>query len=73
MVIPRSDVRCQAPHTSWIERLFGNDDPPARATAAPPPAARVPLATRLRPRTLEEFVGQDRLLAAGSALRRAIE
>jgi putative ATPase len=27
----------------------------------------------MRPRTLDEFVGQDRLLAAGSALRRAIE
>jgi putative ATPase len=27
----------------------------------------------MRPRTLEEFVGQERLLAAGSALRRAIE
>ncbi len=33
----------------------------------------MPLATRLRPRTLDEFVGQDRLLAAGSALRCAIE
>ena len=33
----------------------------------------MPLATRLRPRTLDEFVGQDRLLRAGSALRRAIE
>src|SRR5205807_7088925 len=32
-----------------------------------------PLATRLRPRTLDEFVGQQRLLAAGSALRRMIE
>src|SRR3984885_14200902 len=69
----RSSAGAERPHTSWIERLFGNDDPPARATAAPPPAARVPLATRLRPRTLEEFVGQDRLLAAGSSLRRAIE
>ena len=27
----------------------------------------------MRPRTLDEFVGQDRLLAPGSALRRAIE
>src|SRR5437763_7308092 len=32
-----------------------------------------PLATRLRPQALEEFVGQDRLLGAGSALRAAIE
>src|SRR3984885_8488055 len=69
----RSSAGAERPHTSWIERLFGNDDPPAATTAASPPAARVPLATRLRPRTLEEFVGQDRLLASGSALRRAIE
>jgi len=32
-----------------------------------------PLAERMRPRTLDEMVGQPRLLATGSALRRAIE
>jgi putative ATPase len=32
-----------------------------------------PLAERLRPRTLEEFVGQEHVLGATSALRRAIE
>ena len=32
-----------------------------------------PLAERIRPRTLDEMVGQRRLLAPGSALRRAIE
>src|SRR6476660_6581000 len=32
-----------------------------------------PLAERMRPRTLDEMVGQRRLLARGSALRRAIE
>jgi putative ATPase len=32
-----------------------------------------PLAVRLRPRSLEEFVGQTHLLAPGSALRTAIE
>ena len=52
-----------------MERLFDTGEP-AAAEAAP---ADAPLATRLRPRTLEEFVGQDRLLAAGTALRRAIE
>jgi len=31
-----------------------------------------PLAQRLRPRTLEDFVGQQHVLAEGSALRRAI-
>ncbi|MBK8898507.1 MAG: AAA family ATPase [Candidatus Competibacteraceae bacterium] len=35
--------------------------------------ARRPLADRLRPRRLEEFVGQAHLLAAGKPLRVAIE
>jgi putative ATPase len=53
-----------------MEQLFDAGDP-ARPGASPGVGA--PLATRLRPGTLEEFVGQDRLLASGSALRRAIE
>ena len=56
-----------------MERLFGNDEPVAQGGATVAAAAAVPLATRMRPRTLDEFVGQVRLLAAGSALRRAIE
>jgi putative ATPase len=32
-----------------------------------------PLATRMRPRTLDEFVGQDHLVGPGRVLRRAIE
>jgi putative ATPase len=32
-----------------------------------------PLATRLRPKTVDEFVGQEHVLGAGSALRLAIE
>ena len=32
-----------------------------------------PLATRMRPRTLDEFVGQEHILAPGKLLRRAIE
>jgi putative ATPase len=35
-------------------------------------ASLAPLAYRLRPRTLEEFVGQEQVLGADSALRRAI-
>jgi putative ATPase len=53
-----------------MQRLFGDDAPPRPDAAA---HADAPLATRMRPRTLEEFVGQDRLLQAGSALRTAIE
>src|SRR6476661_1041006 len=39
--------------------------------AAPLPGT--PLAERMRPRTLDEFVGQAHLLAAGRPLRQAIE
>ena len=35
--------------------------------------ADAPLATRMRPRSLEEFVGQEHLLGPGKLLRRAIE
>jgi putative ATPase len=36
-------------------------------------AAPAPLAARMRPKTLEEFVGQDQIVGEGRALRRAIE
>jgi putative ATPase len=59
-------------HTCVIERLFDTDQPGASGGRPPlPPDA--PLATRLRPDTIDEFVGQQRLLAPGSTLRRAIE
>ncbi len=38
-----------------------------------PPSSAQPLAARMRPRSLDEFVGQEHLLAAGKALRTAIE
>ncbi|HWK18267.1 MAG TPA: replication-associated recombination protein A [Solirubrobacteraceae bacterium] len=62
-----------------MERLFGGEEEDDRGPGAgrdhsgAAPLADAPLATRLRPRTLDEFVGQDQLLGAGSALRRAIE
>lgn len=37
------------------------------------PNTAAPLATRMRPRSLEEFVGQEHILAPGKLLRRAIE
>jgi putative ATPase len=47
------------------------DDPePVRSSA---PAAGTPLAERIRPRTLDEVVGQDEILAPGRPLREAIE
>jgi putative ATPase len=36
-------------------------------------SAAAPLATRMRPRSLAEFVGQEHILAPGKLLRRAIE
>jgi putative ATPase len=39
----------------------------------PEPAADAPLAERMRPRTLDEFVGQRHLLGPGRPLREAIE
>src|SRR5881227_3713869 len=35
--------------------------------------ANVPLAARMRPRQLDEILGQEHLLAPGRALRRALE
>jgi putative ATPase len=55
-----------------VEQLFDTGETPAPDQAQPPPG-EAPLATRLRPQTLEEFVGQDRLLTPGTALRRAVE
>ena len=45
----------------------------ATAPLFQPPEALKPLAERMRPATLDEMVGQRRLLAPGSALRRSIE
>src|SRR5690349_18867315 len=49
--------------------------PPAAADAPPSPEAQKhqPLAARMRPRDLSEFVGQSHILAPGQLLRRAIE
>jgi putative ATPase len=55
-----------------MERLFDNDETGGRA-ASTTVSEHAPLATRLRPQTLGEFVGQDRLLAPGATLRRALE
>jgi putative ATPase len=52
------------------ERLFDSDREDRRAGG---PAPEAPLATRMRPRDLEEFAGQGPLLEPGSTLRVAIE
>jgi putative ATPase len=53
-----------------MERLFDTGD--ARGSDAVP-AADAPLAVRMRPRNLDELVGQEHVLGEGSALRTAIE
>jgi putative ATPase len=54
-----------------MERLFELDEPAPGRTGVSP--AELPLAARMRPTSLGEFVGQDHLLGRGSALRTAIE
>ncbi|HMC77186.1 MAG TPA: replication-associated recombination protein A [Vicinamibacterales bacterium] len=53
--------------------LFGDDEPVTRPAdpAAVDPAA--PLAERMRPRTIDDIVGQEALLGPGRPLRAAIE
>ena len=46
---------------------------PASSSPVVPVDLRAPLATRMRPHTLDEYVGQEHLLAPGKLLRRAIE
>ena len=54
-----------------MDQLFDVGEPERARSSVP--AADQPLATRMRPASLEGFVGQDHLLAEGSALRTAIE
>ena len=58
------------------EDLFGNQTSPAQAggggSLTSPQHAGAPLAVRLRPRTIDEIVGQRHLLGPGSPLRRLI-
>jgi putative ATPase len=44
----------------------------AAAEGFPAPAADSPLAVRMRPRTIDELVGQDHLLAPGAPLRQLV-
>jgi len=58
--------------------LFGSDITPTSdknmsPASAPTSSAGEPLAARMRPRTLDEILGQEQLLAPGRVLRRSIE
>ena len=54
-----------------MSSLFDADEVEPRRSSAD--AMARPLAARMRPRSLDELVGQEHLLAEGSALRTAIE
>ncbi len=53
------------------QRLF--DEPAEEARSAFDDGKSRPLADRMRPRTLDEFVGQEKIVGPGRALRRMIE
>ena len=53
--------------------LFGDPIDDSPMDAADPEAANAPLAVRMRPRTLDEVLGQDHLLGPGAPLRRLVE
>ena len=74
--------RCTSPRARWRDSERGHEAErarPAGRASAPtpslfaPPRQPQPLAARMRPRTLDEFVGQQHLLAPGMALRESIE
>jgi hypothetical protein len=58
---------------TWMDDLFEAEKEAAQAAEADAPGQGMPLAARMRPRTLAEFVGQDHILGEGKLLRRAIE
>ena len=53
--------------------LFDLDEAPRAAPPVEPPPASAPLPVRMRPRTLDEVVGQAHLLRPGAPLRRLVE
>jgi putative ATPase len=58
---------------SEFDLFEGRDDTPGTHESGEGPTAGAPLAARMRPRTLDEYVGQQHLLAPGRALRELIE
>jgi len=55
-----------------VQPLFP-EDTPAPTASQDAELRNAPLATRMRPRSFDEFVGQEHLVATGRALRLAIE
>jgi putative ATPase len=68
----RANIVCAAVRASYfwfVQDLFQQTEDKTEE----PVSASAPLAARMRPRTLDEFVGQEHILAPGKLLRRAIE
>ncbi len=55
------------------DNLFEPSDIVGSSSLPPEPGADAPLAARMRPRNLEEFVGQESVVGPGTLLRRSIE
>lgn len=67
-----ASVAATLPQVPGMDELFAEDEP----EAPPPPVRRgshMPLAARMRPRSLEEYAGQQHILGEGKLLRRAVE
>src|ERR1700730_13040715 len=65
-------MRCRSgrmPYFLIVHDLFSEEEDVNAASAN----SAAPLATRMRPRALEEFVGQEHILGPGKLLQRAIE
>src|SRR5256886_3832377 len=60
-----------ASYFPFVQELFEEQD--LDSAKGNPPQAGAPLATRMRPGLLNEFTGQEHILAPGKLLRRAIE
>jgi putative ATPase len=56
---------------AWRRDATG--EPETEGREGPGPMASAPLAARMRPRSLEEYVGQGHVLSPGQLLRRAID
>ena len=84
-VVSRNMGRASGGHDGWgdwqaggmePDGLFDLDEAPTAAPPVDPPSAdrpAAPLAVRMRPRTVDEVVGQEHLLRPGAPLRRLVE
>lgn len=69
--IASSPASANAPHSNHQQSPYGGANSAARRYFHP--GSHAPLAVRMRPRSLDEVVGQESVLGEGSPLRRLIE